>query len=245
MDFNKYLEKNPAFVIHVPELCPDRLELCKSRIVNAGYKIIIIFNGVNSSKQEETDDAMKLFPRLPGFDENTSLGQIGCTLSHLKVLRHIVDNNIESATIFEDDVLFHPNWKILSKRYYYHTPKNYDMIYIGNQINTESDKINTEPAFCTHAYIVTLLGARKLLNCIIQWDYYNQGLTGLVTIDVILIDIQKRVKEEKLRSLITWYCWNGTYHPCEYNILPLEDRKVRNSGLVFQDDTFDTTVPLY
>ena len=239
MDFNKYLEKNPAFVIHVPELCPDRLELCKSRIVNAGYKNIIIFNGVNSSKQEETDDAMKLFPRLPGFDENTSLGQIGCTLSHLKVLRHIVDNDIESATIFEDDVLFHPNWKILSKRYYYHTPKNYDMIYIGNQINTESDKINTEPAFCTHAYIVTLLGARKLLNCIIQWDYYNQGLTGLHTIDIILIDIQKRVKEKKLRSLFTWYCWNGTYHPCEYNKLPFQNNmEERNSGLVFQDNTF-------
>jgi hypothetical protein len=245
MDFNKYLENNPAFIINVPERSPERREICKSRLENAGYKNIIIFDGVNSSKQEEVNDAVKLFPRLPGFHREVSPGQIGCTLSHLKVLRHIVDNNIESATIFEDDVLFHPNWKILSKRYYYHTPKNYDMIYIGNQINTESDKINTEPAFCTHAYIVTLLGARKLLNCIIQWDYYNQGLTGLVTIDVILIDIQKRVKEEKLRSLFTWYCWNGTYHPCEYNILPLEDRKVRNSGLVFQDDTFDTTVPLY
>jgi len=242
MDFNKYLDNNPAFVIHVPELCPDRLKLCKSRIVNAGYKNIIIFNGVNSSKQEETDEAMKLFPRLPGFDENTNLGQLGCTLSHLKVLRHIVDNNIEAATIFEDDAMFHPNWEILSKRYYYHTPKNYDMIYMGNQMNTESDKINTEPTFCLHAYIVTLLGARKLLNCIIRWDYYDQGFTGLVIVDVILIDIQKRVKEEKLRSLFTWYCWNGTYHPCEHNMLPLEDRKVRNSGLVFQDDTFESTV---
>jgi GR25 family glycosyltransferase involved in LPS biosynthesis len=245
MDFNKYLENNPAFVIHVPELCPDRLELCKSRIVKAGYKNINIFNGVNSSKQGEIDDAMKLFPRLPGFDENAGLGQIGCTLSHLKVLRHIIDNKIEAATIFEDDVMFHPNWDILSKRYYYHTPKNYDIIYIGNQMNPESDKINTEPAFCLHAYIVTLLGARKLFNCIIQWDYYNQGFTGLVIIDVILIDIQKRVKDGKLRSLFNWYCWNGTYHPCEYNMLPLEDRKVRNSGLVFQDDTFDTTVSFY
>jgi hypothetical protein len=117
-----------------------------------------------------------------------------------------------------------------------------NIIYMGNQINTESDKINTEPAFCLHAYIVTLLGARKLLNCIIRWDYYDQGFTGLVIVDIILIDIQKRVKEKKLRSLFTWYCWNGTYHPCEHNMLPLEDRKVRNSGLVFQDDTFESTV---
>ena len=113
---------------------------------------------------------------------------------------------------------------------------------MGNQMNTESDKINTEPAFCLHAYIVTLLGARKLLNCIIQWDYYNQGFTGLACIDIILINIQSRIKEKKIRELFTWYCWNGTYHPCEYNILPLQDRKVRNSGLVFQDDTFDSIV---
>ena len=246
MDFNKYLENNPAFVIHVPELSPDRLELCKSRIENAGYKNIIIFDGVNSAIQEEIDEAVKLFPRLPGFDTNhTGRGQMGCTLSHLKVLRHIIDNNIEQATIFEDDVIFHPKWDILSKRYYYHTPKNYDMIYMGNQINTESDKINTEPSFCTHAYIVTLLGARKLLNCIIQWDYYTQDFNGLATIDIILINIQKRVKEGKLRSLFNWYCWNGTYHPCEYNMLPLEDRKVRNSGLVFQDDIFETTVTFH
>jgi len=242
MDFNKYLENNPAFIINVLERSPERREICKSRLENAGYKNIIIFNGVNSSKQEEIDEAVKLFPRLPGFDKDETPGKLGCTLSHLKVLRHIVDNNIEAATIFEDDVMFHPNWEILSKRYYYHTPKNYDMIYMGNQMNTESDKINTEPTFCLHAYIVTLLGARKLLNCIIQWDYYDQGFTGLVIVDVILIDIQKRVKEEKLRSLFTWYCWNGTYHPCEHNMLPLEDRKVRNSGLVFQDDTFESTV---
>jgi len=83
------------------------------------------------------------------------------------------------------------------------------------------------------------LGARKLLNCIIRWDYYNQGLSGLVTIDIILIDIQKRIREKKLRKLFTWYCWNGTYHPCEYNRLPFKSNmEERNSGLVFQDNTF-------
>ena len=241
MDFNKYLENAPAFIINVPEKSPERREICKSRLENAGYKNIVIFNGVNSANQEEIDEAVKLFPRLPGFDTNhIGRGQISCTLSHLKLLRYISDNNIERATIFEDDAMFHPNWDILSKRYYYHTPKNYDMIYIGNQINTESDRINTEPAFCTHAYIVTLLGARKLLNCIIHWDYYNHGINGLcfnglATIDIILINIQKRINEKKLKKLFTWYCWNGTYHPCEYNRLPFRSNmEERNSGLVFQ-----------
>lgn len=245
MEFNKYLENRPAFVIHVSEKSPERLEICKTRIKNAGYNNIIIFEGVNTSIQEEYDNAMKLFPRCPGFDKSLPLGAIGCTLSHLKLLRHIIDNNIESATIFEDDVVFHPKWDILSKRYYHHTPKNYDMIYIGNQINTQSNKINTEPAFCTHAYIVTLMGARKLITSIINWDYYNHGLTGLNTIDIILIIIQKQINERKLKRLFTWYCWNGTYHPCDYNRLPLNGMHVRNSGLAFQDDTFRSIIYQY
>jgi hypothetical protein len=239
MDFNKYLENSPAFIINVFEKSPERREICKSRVENAGYKNVVLFDGVNSLIQEDIDEAVKLFPRFPGFDENTGRGQIACTLSHLKVLRYISDNNIERATIFEDDALFHPNWDILSKRYYHHTPKNYDMIYIGNQIIPQSDRINTEPAFCLHAYIVTLLGARKLLNCIIQWDYYNHNLNGLVTIDIILINIQSRIKEKKLKKLFTWYCWNGTYHPCQYNRLPFQNNmEERNSGLVFQDSSF-------
>ena len=242
MNFNKYLENNPAFIIHVARQAQERLEICKSRVENAGYKNIIVFEGVNASIKEEFDNTMKLFPRCPGFDKGLTKGEIGCALSHLKVLRHIIDNNIEAATIFEDDVMFHPKWNILSKLYYHHTPKNYDMLYIGNQIKTQSKRINAEPAFCTHAYIVTLMGARKLFNCIINWDYYNMKLSGLIQIDLIYVNIQGRIKEKKLRRLFTWYCWNGTYHPCKHNKLPLRGNDVRNSGLVFQDSSFPTTV---
>jgi GR25 family glycosyltransferase involved in LPS biosynthesis len=243
MEFNKYLENSPAFVIHVAEKSPERLEICKSRVKNAGYKNIIIFDGVNLRNHQDIDNVVKLFPRCPGFHNGLSRGQIGCALSHLKILRHIVDNNIERATIFEDDVIFHPNWNILSKRYYHHTPKNYDMIYIGNQININSNKINTEPAFCTHAYIVTLMGAKRLLNSIFKWDYYNYGLTGLEAIDIVLIEIQKRTNEKKIKKLFTWYCWNGTYHSCEYNKLSFQGLiEVRNSGLVFQDSNFTSII---
>jgi hypothetical protein len=40
------------------EKSPERREICKSRIENAGYKNIIIFDGVKSSKQKEIDEAM-------------------------------------------------------------------------------------------------------------------------------------------------------------------------------------------
>ena len=34
-------------------------------------------------------------------------GAIGCALSHLKIYKHVVDNNIPYALILEDDVNYH------------------------------------------------------------------------------------------------------------------------------------------
>jgi hypothetical protein len=183
------------------------------------------------------------------FDKELSKGQIGCCLSHFKVLLHIIQNKIEIATIFEDDVHFHPNWSVLSERYYQNTPKNFDVIFIGNQINPKNPKISTSSTFCTHAYIVTLLGAKRLLRALLTWDYQNfkyyqpgWDLNGLYNIDIMIKNIQDRTLTKKIKPLFTWYCWNGTYHPCEYNKLPLRGNNVRNTGLVFQSDTFATTV---
>lgn len=239
----------PAFVIHLKQKAPERTEFFTKNILNAGYSNMIIFEAVDASNPEIKEQAMAMFPKIPGFDKELSNGQIGCCLSHFKVLLHIIKNKIDIATIFEDDVHFHPNWSILSKNYYQHTPKNFDIIFIGNQINPQSNKISQEPTFCTHGYIVTLQGAKKLLNALIMWDYYNfknyqpgWDLIGLYNIDIMIKNIQERILSKKLKPLFNWYCWNGTYHPCQHNKLPLRGNDTRNSGLVFQCDLFETMI---
>ena len=116
------LLNSPAFVIHVPELSPERGEKLNDNLSNAGYRNVNIFRGVNGIKQNEVEEALKMFGN-PKFDLYCSKGNIGCNLSMLKVFKHIVDNNIHIATIFEDDIVFHPEWNRLAPKFYENTPK--------------------------------------------------------------------------------------------------------------------------
>lgn len=239
---------SPAFVIHLKNKSPERTEFFTKNILEAGFKNMIIFEGVDASDIDILKETMSSFPKIK-FDKELSNGQIGCCLSHFKVLLHIIQNNIDIATIFEDDVHFHPHWNVLSQRYYNNTPKNFDIIFIGNQINPKNPKISTSSTFCTHAYVVTLEGAKRLFKALITWDYQNfkyyqpgWNLNGLYNIDIMIKNIQDRTLTKKIKPLFTWYCWNGTYHPCDYNRLPLRGNDNRNTGLVFQCDIFGSTV---
>ena len=60
MDF-EYLLIQPAFVIHINELCPERKPFFESNIINAGFKNMIIFEGVNLSKEKILDNSLKEF----------------------------------------------------------------------------------------------------------------------------------------------------------------------------------------
>jgi hypothetical protein len=238
----------PAFVIHLKNKSHEREAFFTKNILGAGFKKMNIFEGVDASVPSILEETMSIFPKIK-FDKELSKGQIGCCLSHFKLLLHIIQNNIDIATIFEDDVHFHPNWSVLSERYYQHTPKNFDVIFIGNQINPNNPKISTSSTFCTHAYIVTLEGAKRLFKSLVTWDYQNfkyyqpgWDLTGLYNIDIMIKNMQDRTLTKQIKPLFTWYCWNGTYHPCDYNRLPLRGNDVRNTGLVFQCDNFGSTV---
>jgi predicted metallo-beta-lactamase superfamily hydrolase len=46
----------------------------------------------------------------------------------------------------------------------------------------------------------------------------------------------------QLKKHINWYCWNGTNFQCDFNKLPLKGIDVRNTGLVFQSDTFGSII---
>jgi hypothetical protein len=242
---------SPAFVIYVEALSPERKEFFSKNIINAGFTDMQIFPGVNARDDSELNDAMALFPGIK-FDQKTRIGQIGCTLSHLKVLKHIIDNKILVSTIFEDDIHFHPQWKEMAPRFFENTPSDFDVIFAGNQIEKPENvpRISKAPCFCMHAYIVTLKGAIKLFNSILDWDFQNFHKfhhecekTGIMTIDIIIKDLQERMNKKQLEEKFNWYCWNGTKNPCEFNKFPLiGDFRVRNSGLVFQSQQFESII---
>ena len=227
----------------------------ENNVKNSGYKNVIMFKGVNGKNEEEVKLALKLFNN-PKYDRWCSKGNIGCNLSMLKVFLTIVQNKIPIATIFEDDVLFHSEWNRLAPEYYKNTPNNFDIIYMGNQIDeckyeNNVPRINNRSCFCMHALIVSYKGAKKMLQLILNWDYNSKYATecmgrlvdGITNCDIILKNYQDRILKNELKNdIFRWYCWNGTRNPCEYNKLPLtNNRNCRNTGLVFQNNDFETS----
>ena len=244
----------PAFVIHLErdQESEVRKDFFTKNINDAGFTDMRIFDGVDGRDKAAVEDIISMFG-ITKICWEVSKGQLGCMFSHFKLLKHIIDNQIPIATIFEDDVHFHPQWLELSAEYFSETPKDFDVIFIGNTLDglifgKKVKKVNTEPCDCTHAYIVTLEGAKKLLNTCLNWRYdlFNHPshkVEGLYNIDIIIKYMQHLINSNIIKRTFTWYCWNGTEYPCDSNRLPLKGNDTRNCGLVFQaTDKFSGTI---
>jgi len=61
-------------------------------------------------------------------NEKITKEELGCTLSHMLCLREIIKNNYENAIIFEDDIIFHKNFKELFIDIF---KNDYDFLLLG------------------------------------------------------------------------------------------------------------------
>ena len=251
----EYILHSPAFIINL-ESQNERLAYSKENIRNAGFTDIRRFKAVKGSDDEQVKSALESLNNPKIHDTIDTPGRIGCLLSHLTLLKYIIDQEFQVATIFEDDVFFHPQWQTISHEYYKETPSDYDVIFIGNSIDSlrhgtpSSNKILTESCFSLHCYTVTLEGAKRLLDACINWRYdlFNEMFAGQHINGIYIVDIMVKFTQiisnlNKIERAFTWYCWNGTVYPCEFNAIPLSRYNIANSGLVFQDlEQFETTV---
>jgi len=233
---------SPCFIIHLPRHT-ERLPVHK-KVMDAGFQQVHWFHAVDGN---HLPTLQKMIPRFQlKLDHGMTSGTLGCLLSHLCVLQHIIQSNLPRATIFEDDVTFHPEWTTLAPRYMEKTP-DYDVLFLGNQLDScrivrePGPEITQEPVYCTHAYTVTLEGAQKLYHSLVHWDPKGTPYSGITIIDVMIKEIQKRANQSKDLPFV-WYSWNGTPYPCAHNRLPLRLEDARNCGLVFQDTRLPTTV---
>ncbi|CAG8503153.1 5056_t:CDS:2, partial [Diversispora eburnea] len=117
-----------------------------------------------------------------------------CYASHYKTYELVVSNNYESALILEDDVDFEVNIKDFLNETRLFLPNDWEMFYLGNCAWDTSDIIyyngadygsdlilskSLRPA-CSHAYAVSLRGAKKLLEILVNVSE---------PVDVALIDL--------------------------------------------------------
>ena len=245
----------PAFIINL-DRATDRLEFATRNIGAAGFSDIRRFRAIDGRDETQVTEALeRLGDPVCNIDELETPGKMGCLLSHLTVLKTIVDQEIELATIFEDDAFFHPDWAILSRIYFEETPADFDVIFMGNSVDSlragvpNPALVLTDSCFSLHAYAVTLTGAKRLLDACLNWrvDLFNaehgKTVSGLMPIDCLYKYTQILINEGRIERLFSWYCWNGTVYPCGQNIIPLSRYNIANTGLVFQAlERFETTV---
>ena len=94
-------------------------------------------------------------------------GEVGCMVSHIKVWERIVSEGLDRVLVLEDD--FNPKGEIGKLE---EPTVDFDVAYLGRyKIQKDAEEVAIDKtwvtpvaSYCTHAYIVTLEGAKKLLN---------------------------------------------------------------------------------
>ena len=135
-------------------------------------------------------------------------GEKACTYSHVSLWKKMIDANLPYMIVFEDDCLGHLDLpKGLGQRFWDATPKDFDIVYLGNMMNPSDslldDKTNlvvSVPAQCLHAYILSLKGAKKLISFLDTLHKMNEQIHR--------IDIQ--LTQMQVNNTLRHYCWNGT-----------------------------------
>ncbi len=156
----------------------SRLDRMKERLGDAEYEI---FWGVNGGLIDKT-------PYIEMGSKQTR-GQLGCTLSHIKIYEKIVEENLGKVLIIEDDCEF---YEIISqlREYIKQLPENWGFFYLGWDGSTLpanfSDKICeiSQSYFtnvhCTHSIALTPEFAKRLLEINKNLSYTADGCISAV-----------------------------------------------------------------
>lgn len=230
----------PAYVINLDRR-PERWAVTSTAIATAGYKNIIRWKGVDAINTDLK--AAWAEHGSPAFDPSDQdfikyPGKQGCMLSHLGILKHCIAEKVPYFTVFEDDIKFHERWHSIASRYFEHTPPDWDLLYMGAQVDFDSPHhIDHQPCFCTHAMIFTLKGAERIYNYLVKHH------RGVRTIDCMLKDAETDMilAGGAMQPYFSWYNWNGRLFPTSEAIMEKGWTK-RNSGLVFQDVIYGSDV---
>lgn len=180
----------PVFVISLPEAYDRRARIEKIFAdLNLDFEFIDAVDGRQFDViNHPLYNANK---RLAFYGRHLNGGEIGCLLSHKKIYQKIVDENIEHALIFEDDVILRENFlpvlqKILTLDIpfdairFFGSPK-LERIKARNICNiddTHNLVRHTGMPGGAHATLMTKSGAQKLLKHLDKTAYPIDALMG-------------------------------------------------------------------
>lgn len=202
----------------------NRYEQTVRLMENAGFTNIQRFEAIDGSAT--SDDFFKSLEITSG-----NRGQKGCSASHILLWKQFLEDESDKEYLFvcEDDMLPHTDFYTLFPIYWEMTPKDFDLVMVGNWLNSlrnNEQMILTIPTMTTHAYIISKKGAQILL------DLFSQKKRSSI-IDSFLFQMMKQ-KE------IIYYCYNGKKYPDPQNT---SKGLVRfGTGICFQNKKMPSTI---
>lgn len=176
-----------------------------AKLREVGFRNVVLEEGVDGF----TDDPRDVGERHGWFfDPCLGPGEIGCSVSMLRLWVRVVEERLPYLLIFEDDVLPHPDIAQLGPEYWAETPPDSDFVLMGNQMEVSDiaslpdprRRVVTLPSWCLHAYVITQDGARRGLELVARELASDRWLSP--------IDIELRRWME--RNDVRHACWNGT-----------------------------------
>jgi GR25 family glycosyltransferase involved in LPS biosynthesis len=223
----------PCTILNMDKCQDERWDIVEKRVKDAGF-----VNVIRESAIDGMNCDLPLMWKNLGVNSNVEYafktqGQSGCTLSHIHLWQKIINNNISFMTVFEDDVMFHKHWHNLAENiFWYLTDKTCDLVYMGSHggFTPHMPLVLQHPVYCTHAYIITLEGARKLVDLF------------LTSKKLEVIDNVIHMLMSNNDSFLRWQCWNATSFDDNARNTAY---KHRNDGLVYQDASFQSNVIPY
>lgn len=151
MSLNKHFHN--VFCINLPRRT-DRYAQALAEFKKHGIYVEFV-NGVDGRQLSNE----KLLQYKSADDTQVSRGDIGCTLSHFKVLELAKKKGLLNYCVFEDDVELADNFNERIKEIMPYVPDDYDMLYFGGNHNLPVIKVNEHIArmqrtFTTHAMVI-------------------------------------------------------------------------------------------
>ena len=209
-----------------------------------------IFNGVDGNNLNTTvlkKNNIKLAQENGYYisNRNMTVGEIGCSLSHLSVYNHCIKNNINIACILEDDVIVPPDFdEQLNYIYTYSSHFNWDIIYLGRKImnfGKKDEEFNLQcpinvfdnkfvisgNSWWTCGYIINTKGMTKIVN--------SKYLQNLIPIDEALQIMGQKVEN----SLFNEYCIKEPL-----KIFALEKSIIHPNNNAFQESSTELSKPI-
>lgn len=157
----------PVFIINL-DRSPDRYTYITDHLNSFG---ITGYKRWNATDRSKTDPSEMIASGVNKHMVHTRKGGSGCSMSHIRLWRHLVENKIGWTLVLEDDAELHPQFLQLFYHYWNKLPSKAKIFYLGycdensnDNSLTNQDLIVKKGVICTHAYMISWQGAQYLLN---------------------------------------------------------------------------------